>query len=383
MTSSSGIGTEFRQDTARKPGQIDAIQALRAFAALAVVAHHAFRATTLHDAPPGAYAPQSWIIQAGAAGVDVFFVISGFLMAFISQKFFLGRNSPADFMIDRIVRVWPPYALVTLVACALIAARSGFGPELAMPRLLTIFFIPSFDISGNLQPIIGPGWTLCYEMMFYACFTLVIASGRKHAILKLSILIGALYLLGVFSTNKVMHVFLAEPIVFEFVVGALIGFRFRETNQTVRLPIVWIAAGLMGMLVGVYADIPLQYRVFTYGIPATLLFVGFLSLSDNIRWPSALLFIGNASYAIYLTHILVIYMFTRRMPIFVEHGLEPLAVYGASSIAILAAIVVGSLFYMAVEKPVLRLSQHLVAGPAMARTRPSRSAPATAVNGAE
>lgn len=381
MTSSSGIEAELRQGAERKPGQIDSIQALRAFAALAVVAHHAFRATTLHDAPSGAYAPPAWIIQAGAAGVDVFFVISGFLMAFISQKFFLGRNSPADFLIDRIVCVWPPYALVTLVACALIAARSGFGPELTMPRLLTIFFIPSFDISGNLQPIIGPGWTLCCEMMFYACFTLVIASGRKHAILKLFGLIGALYLLGLFSVNKVVHAFLAEPIVFEFVVGTIIGFRFRETRNKLRLPIVWIAAGLIGMLAGVYADISLQYRVFTYGIPATMLFVGFLSLSESIRRPSPLLFIGNASYAIYLTHILVIYMFTRRMPVFVNLGLEPLAVYGASSIAILAATLVGLLFYMAVEKPVLRLSQHLVAGQAKARALTARSVPAPAVTG--
>ncbi|MEY9103377.1 peptidoglycan/LPS O-acetylase OafA/YrhL [Sinorhizobium fredii] len=137
-------------------GTIRTIQYLRAAAALAVVVFHAAEKTG-HD------------FAVGAAGVDVFFVISGFIMWVISDRRPL---TPAKFIWDRIRRIVPIYWFATAVMIA--GALAGLFPNLALTLdhvLASLFFIPfRSPSSGEIWPLLVQGWTLNFEMLFYAVF---------------------------------------------------------------------------------------------------------------------------------------------------------------------------------------------------------------------
>ena len=165
----------------------DAERAVRA--ALAVVAHHAMRAVTV-NASPDLKLPQPLLltnhamIELGAVGVDLFFILSGFLMVYIAGPYIEGRRSTGNFLLQRAIRIWPMYVLATGLYLGLsIALRLSQGRELpfdASPlRLLSFVFVPSFNASGLLQPILGVGWTLNYEILFYLVFALALTVSRR------------------------------------------------------------------------------------------------------------------------------------------------------------------------------------------------------------
>ena len=162
-------------------GKLDSIQVLRAFAAICVVVHHAFLTTTILTVPPvGSIVPPLWLVRLCAAGVDVFFVISGFLMAYIAGPYLSGERPVRRFLAQRVIRIWPPYLIVTLFVCAhLLLSRVAAWPfDLQPRRLASLVFVPSFNQDGQLQPIVGPGWTLNYEMLFYVCLLYTSPSPR-------------------------------------------------------------------------------------------------------------------------------------------------------------------------------------------------------------
>src|SRR5215467_2504234 len=153
---------------------IPAIQFLRALAAAAVVAFHVRFDFVNNVSPPG-FLPAAFNL--GAAGVDLFFVISGFVMVYSSESLFGRPNAPATFLLRRIVRIVPLYWLMTSVMLAYVLAR-GFGPSDASPQLAlaSYFFIPYRRPSGAMDPLYGIGWTLNYEMFFYVVFAVAMAA---------------------------------------------------------------------------------------------------------------------------------------------------------------------------------------------------------------
>jgi exopolysaccharide production protein ExoZ len=349
-------------------GKLNSVQALRAFACLAVVAHHVFRATTVSAQPPegSLFVPPAYIVQFGAAGVDIFFVISGFLMTYISGAYFSGRRSPGDFIAQRIIRIWPPYAIATLAACLIIFFRSNSGhlnePEVPFDlqphRLASVLFIPSFNAKGKLQPIIGPGWTLNYEMMFYACFALVVVLGRRFAFAKLAAIICLLFLVGRAVPDAVIRQFLGAPIIFEFLFGAAIGFSQATGRLTVGLPWAWILLSPALLALFYHFGFDGKWRLLAYGVPAVVLVIGFLSLERSVgRWPRSIILLGDASYSIYLIHTLVIYRVTKHVSLVSEHGISRIATLTVSLAAIVTAVVAGLVFYWTIERPVIRRCQ--------------------------
>ena len=107
----------------------------------------------------------------GAAGVDIFFVVSGFIMVVTTMK---RDMAPGEFLLHRIARIVPVYWVVTILLFAIV--MYGFKPVGIMrmqPDWLakSLLFIP-FDRDGRVEPIISVGWTLNYEMFFYLLFAL-------------------------------------------------------------------------------------------------------------------------------------------------------------------------------------------------------------------
>jgi len=294
------------------------IQALRAIAALAVVAGHSTDYLEMRNgAVPG---PLQWIH--GPAGVDIFFVISGFVMMISAGRLLTKANPAGVFLWRRLLRIAPLYWLLTLAKLVLITAWPALSVH-ARPShwnvVSSFFFIPSVGPSGEIRPLIPVGWTLSFEMFFYVLFAAGLwmihrRRGRAASGELLKFLVPAIFavaLLGVVRTEAwPAWTAVADPIVLEFLAGAVLAWIALRSWHAKP----WIAGGLIcggfvglgvlspGMTGGFWAA-----RVVVWGIPAVMIVYGVVSLEDKLRkrLPGWVLLLGSASYAIYLIQTFV------------------------------------------------------------------------------
>jgi exopolysaccharide production protein ExoZ len=342
--------------------EIIGLQALRAAAALAVVLHHALRATSLNapaDLHLGSTVVPAWLIEAGAGGVDVFFILSGFLMVYISGSYVQGRRPVSHFLQQRVLRVWPMYVLVTLFALkpALMKwwATGERGFDLSAERLGGLLLLPSFNEHHYIQPIVGVGWTLSYEALFYLCFAAAILVARHHLFVALCATVAAAFAFGhLLPESSAWHGFLSDTITLEFLYGAAIASFVQWRGQGRLGSYALIAAGVL--VLGVSSHLGLMttaWRPVSYGVAAALIFVGVLRLEGLVTWPRWVVLLGNASYSIYLVHVLVIYQWM--MP-YAERGLRKynIAMQGDVLALILAGggVAVGVVCYFLLERPI-------------------------------
>jgi len=213
-----------------RTGVILPIQYLRAFAAMSVVWLHAI------EQMPGAGA--TFDLHFGASGVDVFFVISGFIMLATTR----GRDTTAaGFLVRRLLRVAPLYWLATLamLAGSLLAPAAFHTLRYSAATVVeSLLFIPHWSLAfpGNAWPVLVPGWTLNYEMFFYVLFALSLALPARWRLAGLAAAIGTLaatgYLAGPFAnpvaatyTSRLLLEFLASSAlhVRELIVNLLAG----------------------------------------------------------------------------------------------------------------------------------------------------------------
>lgn len=342
---------------------IQSLQVLRGLAALAVVVHHSIRAVTINN--DGLVFSTAWfidnhtIMDIGAAGVDIFFVLSGFLMFYISDKYSERSFSFTQFLVQRFIRVWPLYALVTAILCLVLLRKlfffEQFSFDLQLYRLASFFFIPSFDESGKLQPILGVGWTLNYEIMFYIVFAISLKISTRNPLPFVGFLLFLLFIFGSFSPKEtVVHAFLSNSIIFEFLFGSFIGFIFKRKYFLTNISFPAIIGGILVITLASMLNIVDVYRFATTGIGASLIFWGMLTLSKDIKFSKLLVILGDASYSIYLVHILFIYLICLR----VLHKIPDAMLVNINAeivalIMIIGSVLVGVLFYYFIEKPML------------------------------
>lgn len=202
--------------------QIRAIQALRAIAACAVVYVHAHNRVV--TSPDGRALPILSDHQAytGQAGVDPFFVISGFLMAFLHLDQFGVHRASGRFLVRRLVRVVPLYWLLTAVALAIAAVAPSIfhaSRTLELPWILGNFaFVPWPNSAGSANRVITVAWTLDFEMYFYALFALALF--MRHGLIVLSLLMLFSAAAGVmFAPSHPWLQLLTSPMLLEFLAG--------------------------------------------------------------------------------------------------------------------------------------------------------------------
>lgn len=278
------------------------VQALRAVAALLVVFAHIW--PNFNDLGLGDKFP-NFIL--GAAGVDLFFVISGFVMVYTSESLFSQREAPRRFILRRVARIVPLYWLAT---CAVLLFYWFGGQGLAAhnltwPNVVTsFFFVPLARPDGDTAPVLGVGWTLNYEMLFYLVFSLATLLPRRAAVAAVIALFWtALHL--PFAVPQPLAVLL-NPTIYEFALGMCVAIAFREG---VRLP-AWMGACLAlagaALLIRTNSDgFATIGRVVGWGGGASLIVAGFvLADAKPASSPVWLAFatIGDASYALYLLH---------------------------------------------------------------------------------
>jgi exopolysaccharide production protein ExoZ len=274
------------------------IQALRFLAAMLVVIAHATKYTKERlDPTLGIWSP-------GAAGVDIFFVISGFVMVVSSRKLMTQTGGWRVFAKRRLIRIVPMYWLVTTlkIAAMLVVPAAVLHAKLSFYQVETSYlFIPARNAEGDLAPLLGVGWTLNYEMFFYLIFTLALLSRRD--IYKFIGGVLVLCALGSLVPNidSDALAFYFNPIVLEFFAGMLLA----RVAATWRFPwwacLAGFAVGLALLLAQFGGQVP---RFIGSGLPALLVVS---SVVFGERWlagriPNFLLDLGAASYALYLLH---------------------------------------------------------------------------------
>ncbi|EWY39417.1 acyltransferase [Skermanella stibiiresistens SB22] len=339
------------------------IQYLRAFAAILVVFHHARYQVTEFQV---FYDQGVWLF--GQAGVDIFFVISGFIMWVTTS----GRPmSPGRFIQNRIIRIVPMYWIVTLaVAIAVLLMPSLFRAAEATPEhvVKSLLFIPHFDpgAPGRIWPLLIPGWTLNYEMFFYGVFAAAMFLPRRLIIPAVAALLASISLAGhILTFEDPVLSFFSESIIMEFAAGMLLGQIYLQGRLA---PPVWlsglsIAAGLVMMVVLTPWETA-ETRLLVWGVPALLTVAGFLALEVKgmIGRNAILTLLGDASYSIYLTHILtlgVVRTGWRKLDL-VQQDLATACVYMVSAIVI--SVAVGIVCHFLCEAPIHRLAKRLTAG---------------------
>lgn len=287
---------------AKAQHQLKSVQALRAVAALFVVGFHS--TLLLHDNFYPRFAP--W--DNGNSGVDLFFVISGFIMIVSSRSLVRAADGWRRFILLRITRIGPVYWLATLAKLLLIAAIPEFARHTHPTTWNTIasfLFIPSADGMGAIKPILPVGWTLCFEMFFYVLFAgaLFFAVDALTAVGSLMVLLSLVSLVAQPDWPAITS--LASPFLLEFVFGMIIGRAFLE-KRFEGAPPVWAiltgAAGLIG-LAALPADGAWQ-RAALWGTSGSAALCGALMAERWLgqRLPKLLIDTGEASYSLYLTH---------------------------------------------------------------------------------
>ncbi|MET4045483.1 exopolysaccharide production protein ExoZ [Bradyrhizobium sp. RT6a] len=303
------------------PQTIYLLQALRGFAAALVVFHHAARAFTVNwpiDLPGLRFFAFSSdrIVAAGAIGVDIFFVISGFIMVFVSEPYVIREKPVRDFIARRAIRIYPMYAIATsaVIAIGLLRFYRHFSidalPPIPMTRIVAAFaFIPTLDSNGSVQPILGVGWTLFYEFFFYLCFASALAVFGRRIIRPLATAFClANAIAWTFGGHDAISQFFRNTIVFEFLFGCAIGSLFQR--QAISASYAWssLTLGLVLIVAGSSFTFPESTRFIFWGVPAAIVLLSCVKLEfARVKCPPILMLLGDASYSVYLAHVIIIY----------------------------------------------------------------------------
>jgi exopolysaccharide production protein ExoZ len=331
------------------------VQYLRACAALLVLGSHSI-SYQIGDV-------SFYVGLAGHLGVMLFFAISGFIMVYISGA---GSFSAFTFLKRRAIRIVPLYWLFTSFA-ALLAAL--------MPSLFknTVFTWPHFTQSllfivheapetGSASPLLSLGWTLNCEAYFYVAFAILAFLSVTSRVFLLTVFFIATWLAGLLiaPTNPVLQFYLnASPLA--FAAGTWIGWLYLNGSFTHDRRRIWAlglvaASGVALAIALVDSETRLMSQIGFAGQvawAAALLCLGLMLETKLNRW-SLLTKLGDASYALYLSHIFVIGAVTHLAKRTIGTD-GPMTVVLVAAVSIVAACVAGIIIHKIIERPILRV----------------------------
>jgi len=334
-----------------------------------------------NDLGPAFLAPSEAVVRMGAIGVDLFFVISGFVMALSARRFVGGASGAGVFLTHRFIRIAPLFYLGCLLMFAeAVRARLPIDP---VSVLNSLTFIPIFDDASYSWPLHFLGWTLAFEWTFYLLVALLIAVGRGGQPVLLLALVMIVPLSGFLLQPQLMTGrVVTNPILWEFAFGIFACCLYdKGWIERLRGPLALLAA--VSLVIGIHAlrvrpDEVMAIghdtimgdasaaRALYWGVPAFAFFVAFIGFwkgSDGYL-ARMLKRLGDASYSIYLSHLFVV-MFMGQVLKFLPFDPD---------LVVLATLVVsakvGSAVYRLVEKPMLKFGLESIRGWSGQHVRP-------------
>ncbi|MEB2845435.1 acyltransferase family protein [Endobacterium cereale] len=328
------------------------VQILRFFAAFLVVFAHAHVEVLNVAARSGGTFGGIGLLDWGL-GVDIFFVISGFIMYFMMHDRFGRPGAPVDFLRRRLVRIVPLYWIFsTLMLVSILAAGSLINNNgLDIRHIIASYaFIPWPRTDGELFPLLSLGWTLNYEMLFYAIFALALCLRRAMGIAVMLVLFAVLCTAAVLVPDQVWLIkFWGNGIVGEFLLGiGLAALYLKGYRLPFSVMVAMIVAGLV-LAIWLYQISAYEHvtRLITGGIPAILITAAVVlgpSAPDG-RITRALALGGDASYALYLSHPFALKIFG---VIGAKFGLPLIGIFIGGLVVSIIGSIVAHLF---LEKP--------------------------------
>ncbi len=340
-------------------GKLFHLQALRGLAASLVVFSHAADALAKRGLMPQALADRLGI--SGYFGVATFFIISGFIIYRSSTGAFGDLRRTADFVAKRLIRIVPVYWIATALFVVLSPHRASYTWQDVVCSLL---FVPhEVGAAGNMQPLVGQGWTLQYEMQFYLIFTVGLLLGRRvgsgliaAALLGLVVVGNWLMPLSALEDPLTLATFWTRPILLLFIVGIGIAMLAERRPRWIDVPYpfammlgvlaVWYAYSL-GFPASPAALLQFPTVIAVWVLAAACVLISVFGQSRE-GWTERLAErFGDASYSVYLFHTFILSVLLR------------LDVQDRSPVLFVVAAVVGSnafgyAVYCFVERPILR-----------------------------
>lgn len=333
-----------------------AIQLLRGIAALMVVFHHARNPVSgIYDPIPQLLSMQS--------GVDIFFVISGFIM-FTAAK----NENWKEFIIKRAIRIAPLYWIANAAKFVTMGIKI-INSNYLIYVFLSVLFIPVYSNQHPeyIWPFLTPGWSLNFEILFYSVFALGLYFGKLEftvfMIMAILITSGQFY-----HGHNAAIITYTSPIIIEFCLGACIAQYRHNINGPIWYVMAPIGFGAILYANGIFTIDSGNFtgfsRLLYFGIPATLIvgsFVSYEKFAQNFSGAKYVEYIGNASYAIYLFQeysINIAEKMIRHFPLTgnVQFIATMLLTMGTATGIGLAA-------HAYLEKPVLRLARKALLAP--------------------
>lgn len=348
-------------------GKLDTIQALRALAAIMVtIAHAVEEAKYFFDFRP--------LIETSpfGKGVDLFFVISGFIIYYSSRKLFATPGGIKRFAYNRISRVVPLYFLfTTLMVLVVVFLPAGVKEaRFDIEQIWTSYaFIPYERYDGRIAPVLSLGWTLNYEMFFYALFATVMWLPARWAACAAIALLTVLAAVGAFLPPEAPAALRAwtHNIILEFAYGILIAVAYdawgKRFAQPASLAVAIMAVGFCSLYLLNHPQVPNQLpRFLAAGVPAAVMMIAatlLLPAAAEVSLPRLVVALGDSSYSLYLSHRFV----QRPIQIILSRlDFGGLPVIGAFYVwaAVIVAVIVGHLIYILLEKPLLAAIHHKI-----------------------
>jgi exopolysaccharide production protein ExoZ len=331
------------------------VQYLRAAAAIGVIVYH-----QVNGRADGA-------LDFTYHAVDLFFVISGFIMVAMTDA--VGQ-SPGRFLRNRIARVAPLYWVATALtfACVVVGLPMPGGNPDPILLLRSLLFIPTVNeldpalaADKAFWPTMFLGWTLNYEMFFYAVFALLLPlPGRWRVWALAAALIVPVVLGALFPPERhTLAHFYSRPWLVDFLAGALMGRVFgldlrRNSTRDQILATTAIVAFMLACATAIPRLVPCAICTGILGLALLTEKAGW------VPWSRAGRFLGDASYSIYLVQEFAFLAVT----LTVAHWPIPAGLFGDAAMAgarTLAAIGLGALAHVAIEKPITRFARRLLA----------------------
>lgn len=331
--------------------KLDGIQILRGYAAILVVVTHLWSVGTVSRV--------LGFSRIGGFGVDIFFVISGFIMCY-SLKNRLSAKDGIQFLKKRAYRVYPIYLIVLIpflidYAYHSLVAKTPVDPMLIVGNLL---LLPSFFGGENYKMLVGPAWTLSYELFFYVIFAgAMLSSASKNraivtvmlAIISMVALVNILGLKGERLQWSNFQYMIGDTLFLNFVIGCICYLIWRKFGRAQVSFWTAIGSALALSMTAMLLARAGHPRIICFCLPAAAIILVFLLTEfKNGSLAKRLVFLGEASYSIYLVHAVIShwkYLLIGKL--IQENDLTGI-------LLTIAAIAAGCVFYVFVENPITR-----------------------------
>lgn len=327
-------------------------QVYRGFAALIVVCHHS-------NLILEKYFTQSILssfFSFGHAGVEFFFVLSGFILFHIYNRdnYIKGTNIK-DFALKRFIRIYPIYWIITIIFLPFWLYFPNFG-EVYHKQIESLFF-SLLLVPQNHFPHVGVAWSLTHEVFFYLFFAAIIINKKYGSVLF------ALWMTAIITANTILgelkypfsFIFSKYNLLFGFgIISGLIIHRFTYFIKKYGL-ILFIVGNLLFLATGIHENYFFEgkYYIWIFGFASFLVIIGFGSSSVELFFKNKkiLIFFGDASYSIYLVHYFVLSFACKIISkVSISQSISPNIIFIA---LLIAGITGGVIFYLIIEKQFL------------------------------